>query len=166
MSRRALLLAGVAFTLAGAVPAVSGADTTTAAKSITATGASQVKVVPKDRQSNASIVAAVNAAEKVGIPAAVSSAHALALSYAAAAHLKLGAVLSVSDVQSNGGFIGPYGGSSFVGPFGPNKYCGTVRRGVFKVVGKRRKLVRIKKVHRCIVPPYQTIQLSVTYSAT
>jgi hypothetical protein len=54
----------------------------------------------------------------------------------------------------------------FEGPFGPNRFCGTERRPVFKTVNKKRKLVRLKKVHACIVPAYEASTLTVTYSAT
>jgi hypothetical protein len=37
---------------------------------------------------------------------------------------------------------------------------------VFKVIHGRRKFVRLKKVHRCFVPPFETTTLVVTYSAT
>ena len=51
--------------------------------------------------------------------------------------------------------------------FGPNQFCGTLRQPIFKK-GKheRRKVVGTKKVHRCFVPPFAYITLTVTYSAT
>lgn len=78
----------------------------------------------------------------------------------------MGSILSVSDATNNnaGFYYGPYGGG-FYGPFGPNRYCGTERRPVFKTVNHKRKLVRIKKVHACIVPPYEATTLTVTYNA-
>jgi hypothetical protein len=159
MPRRLLLLVPVVISFAAA-PAVADQ-----AKSVTATGSKLVKVVPKNRHRNASIQAAVEAAEKAGITGALSSAHDYALRYAAAAGLTLGSVISVSDAQNNGPYFGP-GPYAFFGPFGPNQYCGIRNQPVFKVVHKKRKLVRFKRVHVCIVPAYEATTLTVTYSAT
>jgi hypothetical protein len=146
--------------LAGSAPAI--ADQT--AKTVTATGSAVVKVVPKDRQSNASIKAAVEAAHQAGIPEALRDAHGYALKYAKATGLTLGSIVSVSDVPGNGtGYIGPFG---FYGPFGPNQYCGTVHRAIVKVVNGKRRVVGTKRVHRCIVPPFEATSLTVAYSAS
>jgi uncharacterized protein YggE len=160
MSPRSLVLVPVVAALAGSAPAV--ADQT--AKTVTATGSAEVKVVPKDRHSNASIKAAVEAAHQTGIPEALHDARGYALKYAKATGLTLGSVVSVSDAPANGiGYIGPGG---FYGPFGPNQYCGTVRRAILKVVDGKRKLVGTKKVHRCLVPPFEVTTLTITYSAS
>jgi hypothetical protein len=132
-------------------------------KSVTATGAAQEKVTPKDRHSNASISAAVDAARAKGIASAFNEAHEYALRYARAAGLTLGAIVSVSDSQNNGfGYYGP----GFFGPFGPNQFCGTVAQPRFKVVAGKRKRVGVKHVHRCFVPPFEATTLTVTYSAS
>jgi hypothetical protein len=158
MSRRWLGVVGIVAGLTWAAPAV-------AASSVTATGTQLVRVVPKNRKLNSSIEAAVVAAQKAGIAGALAAAHQNALSYAQAVGLTLGPVISVSDVQNNSfGYFGPYGGT-FVGPFGPDQYCGTERRPIFKTVGKKRKLVRFKPFHVCIVPRYEATTLTVTYSA-
>lgn len=161
MSTRLLMLVGVVTALTWAAPAVAAPG-----GSVTATGTKLVKVRPTDRKSNSSIRAAVAAAEKAGINGALASAHGNAVRYAKAVGLTLGTIISVSDVQNNnvGGFSGPYGGGGF-GRFGPNRYCGTERRPVFKIVNHLHKLVRFKKVHACIVPPYQATTLTVTYNA-
>jgi hypothetical protein len=158
MSRRLLALAPCVAALTLAAPALG------ATGSVSATGTSEAKVVPTNRHSNASIVAAVAAAQKQAVPGALNQAHANALLYAQDAGLTLGAVLSVSDVQS--GLYGPFGPGTTVGPFGPGKYCGTERRPVFKRVGKREKLVRVRSVHACVVPGYASATLTVTYSAS
>lgn len=164
MLTRLLMLVGVVGALTWAAPAVAAPG-----GSVTATGTKLVKVRPTDRESNSSIQAAVAAAQKAGINGALASAHANAVRYATAAELTLGTIISVSDAQNtNGGAFfsyGPYGGGGFSGPFGPNQYCGTERRPIFKIVNHRHKLVRFNKVHRCIVPPYQTTTLTVTYNA-
>jgi hypothetical protein len=162
MSRRSLLLASVTAALLAATPALADQP-----KSVTATGSSVVNVHPKNRNSESSIQAAVDAARKAGIKGAMDDAHEYALQYAQAAGLTLGAINSVSDVQNNNGpgyYGGPFG---FFGPFGPNQYCGTITQPVLKVAkNKRPKVIRVKKVHRCFPPPNETTTLTVTYSAT
>jgi hypothetical protein len=160
MSRRFLALAPVVAALTLAAPAL--ADTT---QSVTATGTSESKVVPTDRHSSASIAAAVAAAQKLAVPAALGQAHANALLYAQDVGLTLGSVLSVSDAETTG-IYGPFGPGVDVGPFGPGQYCGTERRAVTKRVGNKVKVVRVRKVHTCDVPPYATATLTVTYSAS
>ena len=158
MSPRSLVLVSVVAALTAAAPATADQG-----QSVTATGSAQIKVVPKDRKSNSSIAAAVDAAHQAGIPAAIKDAHGYAVKYAKAAGLTLGAILSVSDASNNNGFA--YG-PGFYGLFGPNQYCGTVRRPILKVVDGKRKVVGTKKVHRCFVPPFAVTVLTVTYSAT
>lgn len=158
MSRRSLALVSVVAALTAAAPATADQG-----QSVTATGSAQIKVVPKDRKSNSSIAAAVEAAHQAGIPAAIKDAQGYAVKYAKAAGLTLGAIESVSDASNNNGFA--YG-PGFYGPFGPNQYCGTIRRPILKVVDGKRKVVGTKKVHRCIVPPFVVTVLTVTYSAT
>jgi hypothetical protein len=163
MTRWLLVLTGVVAGLAWAAPAVAASS---GSGSVTATGTKLVKVLPTNRRSNSSIEAAVVAAQKAGISGALASAHDNAVRYAKAVGLTLGTIISVSDAASNGGgFYGPYGGGGFFGPFGPDQYCGIEHRSVFKVVNHKRRLVRVKKVRRCIVPPYQSTTLTVTYSA-
>lgn len=168
MSRRSLALAPMLAVLAVAVPAAAQAQAVTGTQSVTATGTAEIKVVPTNRHSNASIAAAVATAQKLAVPGALTAAHANALLYAQDAGLTLGAVLAVSDVQTGTIFAGgPIVAPGVeIGPFGPGKYCGTERRPVFKRVGKREKLVRTKKVHSCYVPGFASSTLTVTYSAT
>lgn len=162
MSRRFLLVAGMIAGLLAASPAVAAQQPTQTAPTVTATGTGQTRVVPKDRHNNASIVAAVNSARKTSVAGALREAREYAFTYAKAVGLKLGSVISVSDVQSNG-YFGPGGPYGF-GPFGPNQYCGTVQQLVRRPVkGKKPKF---KKVHRCIVPRFAYTTLMVTYSAS
>ncbi len=158
MSRRWLVLATAIGALATAAPALAQPGDT-----VTATGTGQAKVVPANRHNNASIAAAYDAARQNAIAGALSEAQEYAQDYAQAAGLTLGTVISVSDAQ-NGGFYGP--GPQFIGPFGPDRFCGTTRFPVFKKVNGRRKLVRFKKRHECIVPRFAYVTLTVTYSAS
>ena len=166
MSTRLLALAVAAAGLTAAGPAAAAQT-----GSITATGSALVKVVPKNRKSNASIAAAVAAARKAGVAGAVRAAHSNAVSYAHAAGLTLGPIVSVTDVQNNSGYFGPFGASvPFYGPFGVDRYCGIERRPVFKTTRKdgrlTRKVIRVRKVYACIVPGYEDTTLTVTYTAT
>jgi hypothetical protein len=137
----AMVAAPLVTTPAEAAPApISSTDT------ITATGIGQARVVPKNRHSNASIVAAVDRAHKSAIARALKEAREYAREYAKAVRLTLGSVISVSDAQSAPFFYGP--GPIAGGVFGPDQYCRTV-----------------KKVHRCVVPPSDFATLTVTYSA-
>ena len=69
--------------------------------------------------------------------------------------------ISVSDAQSAGVFYGP--GPIAFGPFGPDQYCGTVQQPVGRPVNGQKPTA--KKVHRCVVPPFEYVTLTVTYSA-
>jgi hypothetical protein len=159
MSRRSLAWAPVLAALTFAAPALAQTD-----QSVTATGSAEIRVVPANRHSNASIASAVNAAQKAAVPAALTAAHARALIYAQDAGLTLGPLLAVSDATTS--LLGPFGPGGLISPFGPGKFCGTERRPVFKRVGNRLKLIRVKKVHDCYVPRFATSTLTVTYSAT
>jgi len=136
----AMVAALLVTTPAGAAPAPTSSGGT-----ITATGIGQARVVPRNRDSNASIVAAVDRAHKAAIVDALKEAHEYALEYAKAVGLTLGSVISVSDAQSGAFFYGP---GPIPGPFGLDRYCH-----------------KVKKVHRCVVPPSDFATLTVTYSA-
>jgi uncharacterized protein YggE len=154
----AILLAGCSSAaLIGAPAAVAQAGT------ITATGTGQSAVHPSDRHNNASIARAFDAARQASIGGALKQAHEYATAYAKAVGMTLGPVQSVSDAQ-NSPFYGP---GPFFGPFGSNQFCGTLRQPIFKK-GKngKRKVVGTRKVHRCIVPPFASVTLTVTYSAS
>lgn len=154
----AVLLGGCVSVVLAAAPAAAAQP-----GSVTATGTGQSLVQPKNRDNNASIAAAYDAARQAAIGGAIDQAHEYALDYANALGLTLGPVVSVSDAQNNG-FYGP---SQFYGPFGPNQFCGTLHLPIFKK-GKngRRKVVGTRKVHRCFVPRFAFETLTVTYSAT
>jgi len=161
--RTVLSAAAAAAVLLAATPAVAVSASPSQAQTITATGTGQVKVHVKGHKSNSSIAAAVDAARKQAIAAAVADAHEYALDYAKAVGLTLGSPVAVSDQQSNG-FYGPFGPGGFSGPFGPNQYCRTVLRPVGKSAPGTKPT--LKKVHRCFVPPFAYTTLSVTYSAS
>lgn len=156
-----VVMATVATTaLVAAAPALG--ESQTDGKTVTATGTGQARVHPKNRHSNSSIAAAVDAARKAAIGSAFNEAHEYAVDYAKQAGLTLGSVISVSDAQANG-FYGP-GPGFFYGPFGPGKYCGTLRQVVGRPAPGTKP--KFKKVHRCFVPPVAYTTLTVSYSAS
>jgi hypothetical protein len=160
MSRRLLALIGPVV-VALAAPAAH-ADTRT----VTANGSGTAAVTVTDRHHNAPIVAGVTAAHEAAIPKAIADAREEAQRLATAAGLTLGALQSVSEAPASPIFYGPFGPGYEDGPFGPEKFCGTVRRPIFRTVHGKRKLVRTVKERRCIVPRTETVQLSVTFGAS
>jgi uncharacterized protein YggE len=161
MSKRWVLVGAIVIALASGSSAL--AQTTQTPQTITATGTGQARVRPSDRHSNASIAAAYDKARHAAIGSALSEAQEYATDYARGVGMTLGSVISVSDAQS-GPYV--YGPGAFLGPFGPGKFCGKEPVPVFKKVNGKRKLVRFKKEHRCVVPAFADITLMVTYSAS
>jgi uncharacterized protein YggE len=164
MYLRAVALAVLAVALAVATPALAAST----GQTITATGTGQVKVKPADRHSNSSIAAAEKAARKASVPLAIADAKSDAQQYAAAAGLTLGPLVSISDEIDDNPF---FGDTYQQGPFGPGRYCGTVRIAVQKRTKNAAgriiiKVVRFRKVHRCVVPSPATTTLAVTSSAS
>ena len=158
--RRGALGAVVIALLMGTTPAIAQPAQSSSAQTITATGTAQTRVVPTNRNSSASIAAAVDRARTASIAGALKEAYEYALDYAKAVGLTLGSVISVSDAQSS--FYGP--GPILIGPVGPGQYCGTTQQVVGKPVKGQRP--KTKKVHRCFVPPFAYETLTVTYSAS
>jgi hypothetical protein len=156
------VLAFIGGCLAATVQAQDVAPTT-AQRTLVAAGVGQAKVTPKNRQDNASIAAAVEAAETKALPAAIAEAKAQAQALATAAGVTLGGLLSVSNQAASVGFYGPFYYPS--GTFGPGKYCGKIRT-VRLVTGKDGKRHRkVQPPHRvCRVPPTVTRTVQLTYA--
>jgi uncharacterized protein YggE len=152
----------VAAALVAATPAVAQSSQPQD-KTVTATGTGQARVHAKNRHSNASIAAAVDAARRRAIRSALDEAREYAGDYAEATGLKLGGVSSVTDATANG-FIGPYGPGTTLGYFGPNQYCGTTEQLVGRFVPGTQP--KFKRVHRCFVPRFAYVTLTVTFSAS
>jgi hypothetical protein len=166
----ALLVAGAllgAALAAGAGSSAHAQQPAAAAKTVSANGIGQVAVKPQDRHNNASIVAAVEAAEAKAVPQAVAGARERATDLARAAGLTIGAVQSVAETQPSP--FGPYfaGPAAYPAPFGKDKYCGDERRPrVVRDANGRRRVVGTRKVHVCRVPPFVVVNLSVTFAAS
>jgi hypothetical protein len=160
-SRRRCLVAALT---AAVVPAsASSAQQPAPDRTVAAQGAASVKVTaPKDRQHEAPIRAAVEAAENKALPRAIADARDKAAQLAKLAGLTLGPIVSISDAPTS--IYGPFFG--FYGTFGPDRFCGTIRTAVFKR-NKAGKRVRVgtRSRHTCRVPPTVTSTVTVTFSA-
>src|SRR5262245_6324305 len=110
----------VAALIALATPTLAHGAPAGGEKTITAIGIGQVPVRPADRHSNASIVAAVEAAEAMAIPRALDDAREYATALAGSAGLALGEPLRIEQTQAP--FYGPIYGYP-IAPFGPDRYC-------------------------------------------
>jgi hypothetical protein len=114
---------------------------------VTAIGFATATVDATDRDTEAAIRRAVDAATTAARPRAFADARRKAEAMGAAAGMRLGAVWSVSQDPNV-----PYYGSGVVqGTFGANRYCGTVGRR-----GHRR--------HACRAPDEVTVYLTVTFA--
>jgi uncharacterized protein YggE len=144
--------------------AASGAGAAAAAaETVTTVGVAEVKVVPGNPESNASIRAAVERAHNAGVPLALANAREEAAELAGLSGLTLGDIESVSAAVNGPYGPGYYGGYS---PFGRDQYCGTQtrRRRVRGSDGRlRTKRVRVR---RCYVPRVLPTALEVTFKAS
>lgn len=151
---------------ASALAQAQGQDT--GQQTITATGVARAAIKPANRNSETSIREAVEAAERATLPQAVKEAREYAEQLAAASGLTLGRLLSIAQGPSSPypPFFGP-SGAGFT-PFGPGRYCGTVRRPIFKRVKgtRRRKVVGFTKRRTCRVPPFAISTVTVTFAAS
>lgn len=139
-----------------ATPAGAAADGT-----ITSVGSGQVKVKPANSRRNASIVRAVDRAYARAVPRAVADARKDARRIAAASGLSLGPIQAVEESEA------PYGAYyPEFSPFGPDQYCGKVTRRVHRrdAAGRLHTVKRTRR--RCIVPPFASATLTVTFIAT
>jgi uncharacterized protein YggE len=161
LARRAVQLTAIggAVLFAAALPAAANAQQPT----ITATGQGEVKPDPRNRKIDVSIRKAVEVAHAAALPLAMADARAKAAEMAAAAGLKLGALISIADAPQPGY---PFGFSQQNGTFGNGHFCGKVRN--FKTVvrnGARRRVVAKGAHTACRVPPEVYANVSLTFSA-
>jgi hypothetical protein len=156
---------GLVTVLAAGVLVPATAQAQAPAKSVTALGTAPAKVTPKNRRSNASIKAALEAADVVARPKALAAARERAAELAQTGGLVLGGIVAVSDVPASP--FGPFNSYALQGTFGLGKFCGVVR--VYHT--RRDSNGRIRRVpgrrHRvCRFPSQISVSLSVTFAAT
>jgi hypothetical protein len=134
-------------------------------KTVTAIGIGQVAVRPGDRNSNASIVAAVEAAEARAIPRALHEAREYGTEFVRSAGLTLGEVLAIEQTQ-----LGPFGAFYRypIAPFGANRYCGQERRPILRrrQGARRPRVVGFRRVRVCHAPRQAIVALTVTFAAS
>lgn len=152
--------------LAGAAPA-SAQSPALEPNTITVTGTGTVRPAPADRNSNASIVAAVEQAERAALPLALDDGRARAARLAQLAGMTLGPLLAIAEPAA-----APYGpfGPFAVGPigtFGPDRFCGTIRTPVYRrTKSGRRKRVGVRSRRVCRVPRQIAASVTMTFRAT
>lgn len=128
------------------------------AETIAAIGTGQAKVTPKNPRSEASIQAAVRAANRLALPRALLNARVQAALIGQASGLALGPIQEVEQQFSQF--------TPFFGRFGPNRFCGTVPRRVRVRTGDgRRRFVRRGTRRQCQAPDFSTVTLTVTFAA-
>jgi uncharacterized protein YggE len=134
------------------------------APTITSVGNAQVKPKPTDPKSDASIRAAVTVAEDKALPLAIAEAKEYAGKLAAAAGLKLGALVSISNAPQNSGY--PFGFFQQNGTFGNGKFCGNVRTTKLVTLknGQRRRVTLKGSRRVCRVPRAVQASVSVTFA--
>jgi uncharacterized protein YggE len=135
-----------------------------ASKSVQVVGVGEADVKPENRRNNASIQRAVDAAEAAALPRAFEAARLRAAELARLSGLTLGELIAVSDVPASP--YGPLGFGPVEGTFGPGRWCGTIRRPVFRRVDGRRRRVGTRTRRVCHFPPEVYVSLTVTYAAT
>jgi len=151
--------------LAGATVAVTFATAQTSAaaptgRAIVASGVGEANVRPRNRRSSASIRAALQSARIAATPEALGKARADAAALAAAAGQPLGALFAIAEIRR------PQQDFSWsLGSFGTGRYCGTVRRGIYRrdPASGRRRLVRRVTQRRCFYPFALDVALRVTF---
>lgn len=160
MRLKAMGMLAVGALLVGA----AGVATAEEGGTVSAVGTGQVDATPKDRQSEASIRQAVEAARPQAVRLAIRSARAEARLMAREAGLVLGPIVSIESSQTP---YGPYGPGFVFGRFGVNDHCGIVTRPVRRLnpATGRRVVVRRVRERRCFPPPYVPAAVEVTFSA-
>jgi hypothetical protein len=133
-------------------------------KSVQVVGVGEADVKPSNRRNNASIQRAIDRAEAAALPRAFQAARVRATELAGLSGMTLGDIISVSDVPASP--YGPFGFGIFEGTFGPGRWCGTIRRPLFRRVDGRRRRVGTRTRRVCHFPSEVYVSLTVTYAAT
>jgi hypothetical protein len=150
--------------VAAGLPAAPAVAQQPASKSVQVAGVGEADVTPENRRNNASIQRAVDEAEAAALPRAFEAARLRAADLARLSGLTLGGIIAVSDVPASP--YGPFGFGPFEGTFGPGRWCGTIRRPVFRRVDGRRRRVGTRTRRVCHFPPEVYVSVTVTYAAS
>jgi hypothetical protein len=131
---------------------------TPAGRALVANGDAAAPVRPRDRRSSASIRRAMDATRLAAAPVALTEARADADRLAHGTGIPLGSLFSIAEVRR------PYEDPA-AGPFGPGRFCGTIRRAIFRrdpATGRRRVVRRVSE-RRCYFSSTLSVGLRVTF---
>jgi len=136
------------------------------ARTVGAYGAAFAPVRPRDKDRGRSIKRAVFAARRTVTPEAADAAGRHARTAAAAAGLRLGAIVSVAETSPLT-YYGPSFYDSALGTFGPGRFCGIYRRPIARRDPRTGlpKVVRYVEHRRCTFPTSYGVHLDVVYEA-
>jgi uncharacterized protein YggE len=165
-TRAALAITATVLTCAAPAAAQTATQPSLAPDTLTVTGTAAVKPTPVNRNSNASIIAAIEKAEDAVTPRALADGRDRAAKLAGLSGMTLGALLAVAETSPSpyGPFFGPFSQS---GSFGPGDYCGTVRRPVYRRTKQgTRKRVGWRSRRVCRIPAQVSTSLTMTFAAT
>jgi uncharacterized protein YggE len=131
---------------------------TPAGRALVADGDTAAPVRPRNRRSSASIRRAIEATRLAAAPVALAAARADADRLARGSGIPLGALFSIAEVRR------PFDDPT-AGPFGPGRFCGTIRRPIFRrdPATGRPRIVRRATERRCYFSTTLTVGLRVTF---
>ena len=163
MPRSPLVPCVLALALFALLPGIANAQGPAGSQTLTATGRATVEPEPEDRTSNASIRAAVQAAQVAALPAAIAQGRVRAQRLADAASLTLGPLQAIADAPPS-----PFGADyGTEGTFGPGQFCGRVRRyRTRRLSSGRIKRVIVGSRRTCRVPTRVSAVVILTYGVT
>jgi hypothetical protein len=141
-----------------------------AMRTVTADSSASAPVEPRDRLSDRWIKRAIVTAREDATKSAAEAAGQNARTAAAAADLKLGAIVSVAEAPPSDALL-PFLDLGFRDPllgfFGPGTYCGTANRPILRRNPKTGKgeIVRVKR-RRCVIPSTYDTRVEVRYAVS
>jgi uncharacterized protein DUF541 len=156
---RPALFAAAAATVTFSI--VDGAGGSDEAREVSAYGSASAPVEPRNPRGNRSIRRAVLAARLAVTPRAAAAALRNARIAAGAAGLEPGGIVSISEQRE------PYFYEVALGSFGPARFCGIIRRSIFRRdpdTGRSRLVRRVRR-RRCNFPRPYALRLEATYEA-
>jgi hypothetical protein len=132
---------------------------TPAGRALVSDGDATAPVGPRDRRSSASIRRAMDAARVAAAPLALAEARTDADRLARGTGIPVGTLFSIAEVRR------PFEDPGAAGSFGPGRFCGTIRRPIFRrdpATGRRRVVRRVSE-RRCFFSSTVSVGLRVTY---
>ena len=147
--------------LAAGLTTSAVAQPTTEQDMLTAIATGRVKVQRPQTLNDKTIARAVARAGDRVVPEALRQVRIQAVRLGSAAGVRVGPLLSVTDVAATP--FGPYGDYGADGTFGPGRYCGNVRSAIVRVSDGRRRVVGHRTRRTCRVPSSVSRTVAATY---